>query len=164
MWDHASPYPISSKQTLLQDTNQKTSEPVCHIYFDKFISFCRRQVITVLIIPIYFTLYPSHFSSSVYATHRTRLFVKWKKLDLTHNLTVIYFSRTYIRQHDNVDTQTAGSSSNRTSPPIHIDADGRYYEDHYKIVIENETRSDWESLIPIMKREFVNYPKGVKWE
>lgn len=83
---------------------------------------------------------------------------------MTHNLTVIYFSRTYIRQQDSVGNQTAESPSNGTSSPIHIDADGRYYEDHYKIVIDNETRSDWESLIPIMKREFVNYPKGVKWE
>jgi hypothetical protein len=56
------------------------------------------------------------------------------------------------------------SSSPRNISPIHVDADGRFYEDHYKIVIENETRADWESLIPIMKREFFNYPKGVKWD
>ena len=115
MWEFASPYETSQKQ-----------EPTCHIYFDKFVSFCRR------------------------------LFAKWKKLDLTHNLTVIYFSRTYLRQTELVNKKPANS-------PVHVDADGRSYEDHYKIVIENETRSDWESLIPIMKREFANYPKGVKW-
>eukprot|EP00804_Cyclotella_cryptica_P016830 CCRYP_001816-RB/>CCRYP_001816-RB protein AED:0.03 eAED:0.03 QI:212/1/1/1/1/0.92/13/3935/1216 len=117
--------------------NHKTHEPTCHIYFDKFVAFCHR------------------------------LFAKWKKLDLTHNLTVIYFSRTYLY---NNGQETARKeflppiSSPRNDLPVHVDADGRFYEDHYKIVIENETRADWESLIPIMKREFVNYPKGVKWD
>lgn len=95
----------------------------------------------------------------------TRLFGKWKKLDLTHNLTVIYFSRTYISRHESATEDFLPPSSwLKSTSPIHVDADGRYYEDHYKIVLENETRSDWESLIPIMKREFVNYPKGVKWK
>jgi hypothetical protein len=127
MWDFASPYEVGS--------NHKSQEPVCHIYFDKFVSFCRR------------------------------LFGKWKKLDLTHNLTVIYFSRTYIRrQETDVEDFMPSSSLPKCASPIHVDADGRFYEDSYKIVVDNETRSDWESLIPIMKREFVNYPKGVRWK
>ena len=31
-------------------------------------------------------------------------------------------------------------------------------------MIENETRTDWESLIYRMKQEFVKYPKEVKWD
>ena len=125
MWDFASPYEVR--------THQK-NEPLCHIYFDKFISFCRR------------------------------LFSKWKELDLTHNLTVVYFSRTYIRREDkNTADFMSSNSSPKCESTVHADADGRLYEDHYKIVIDNETRSDWESLIPIMKREFVNWPKEVRW-
>lgn len=152
MWDFASPYEVG--------TNRKTYEPVCHIYFDKFVSFCRRWVSYALLTQIL------HLHSITrHCSSPSRLFVKWKKLDLTHNLTVIYFSRTYIRrQEPDDDVFLPSSSSPKCSSLVHIDADGRLYEDHYKIVIENETRSNWESLIPILKREFVNYPKGVKWE
>ena len=125
MWDFASPYEVRSHQK---------NEPLCHIYFDKFVSFCRR------------------------------LFSKWKELDLTHNLTVVFFSRTYIcRKEKNTDDFMSSESSSKFDSTVHVDADGRLYEDHYKIVIENETRSDWESLILIMKQEFVNWPKGVRW-
>ena len=36
-------------------------------------------------------------------------------------------------------------------------------QDHFKTVIENETTSDWDSLIVRIKREFVRYPFDVGW-
>ena len=106
--------------------NQQTSqESSCKIYFDKFVEFTRR------------------------------LFKKWKKLGLTHNLTVVFFSRTYIRHPE-------GERGNGRSSSVHMDSDGRMYEDHYKIVLENETTVE-DNLIHRLKQEFVKYPKGVKW-
>jgi len=106
--------------------NQSRHESSCKVYFDKFIEFVRR------------------------------LFGKWKKLQLTHNLTVVFFSRTYIR-HREGEKEDLGSSS------VHVDSDGRMYEDHYKIVLDNETNADWDSLILTLKKEFVKYPTSVKW-
>jgi len=105
--------------------NQISHESSCKIYFDKFVEFVRR------------------------------LFDKWKKLQVTHNLTVVFFSRTYIRHQD-------GEKEGKSSSSVHVDSDGRMFEDHYKIVVENETNFD--SLIHRMKKEFVSYPKSVNWD
>jgi len=106
--------------------NQKSQESSCKIYFDKFLDFV------------------------------VRLFDKWKKLLCTHNLTVVFFSRTYIRRQE-------GEKEEESSSAVHVDSDGRMFEDHYKIVIENETNAD-RSTILRMKQEFVRYPKIVKWD
>lgn len=102
--------------------HQTSHESSCKLYWDKFIEFA------------------------------TRLFDKWKKLGLTHSLTVVFFSRTYIRHPE----------GERRSSSVHMDSDGRMFEDHYKIVLQNETNAG-DELIHRMKREFVRYPKGVKW-
>ena len=36
-------------------------------------------------------------------------------------------------------------------------------QDHLKTVIENETTTDWDTLIVRIKREFVRYPFEVGW-
>jgi len=87
----------------------------CEIYFDKFVTFMHR------------------------------LFAKWKELEVTHSLTVVFFSRTFSRQE-----QDASSG-------------GKGYEDHYKMVIENKTQSDWASLVCKIKKAFVRYPIEVGW-
>ena len=49
---------------------------------------------------------------------------------------------------------------------MHVDSDGRTFEDHYKVVIQNETNANdavTNSMIHRMKQEFVAFPKGVKW-
>ena len=39
-----------------------------------------------------------------------------------------------------------------------------FLQDHYKTIVENETRVDWESLVVKIKREFIKYPKEVRWD
>jgi hypothetical protein len=46
---------------------------------------------------------------------------------------------------------------------VNTDVDGRTYEDHYFPVVENETRSDWGSLVVRVKRAFLEYPVKLKW-
>ena len=67
---------------------------------------------------------------------------------VTHSLTVIFFSRTFLSkgQQSSVDCK---------------DVYGRKFEDHYKPVIENETCIDWDSLIVRIKEEFIKYPLEV---
>lgn len=89
----------------------------CDIYFDKFVTFMHR------------------------------LFAKWKELEVTHSLTVVFFSRTFSRQ----EQQDASVGEERG------------HEDHYKMVIENETRTDWASLVYKIKKAFVRYPIEVGW-
>ena len=105
--------------------NQKKQEPSCETYFNKFISFARK------------------------------LFEKWKKLEVTHNLTVVFFSRTFIR-HKEVPLSNTASA-------VHTNSDGRMYCDNYKIVLNN-AKADWNSLIYRIKQAFVNFPREVKWD
>ncbi|KAL7553350.1 hypothetical protein ACHAWF_016631 [Thalassiosira exigua] len=103
--------------------NQSSQDASCKIYFDKFVEFVRR------------------------------LFMKWKKLQLTHNLTVVFFSRTYVRHREGEKESTSPTkASQRGSSPMRVDSDGRMFEDRYKIVIENETKADWDSMIHRMKK------------
>ena len=97
--------------------NSGMGDDGCDIYFDKFVTFMHR------------------------------LFAKWKELEVTHSLTVVFFSRTFSRQEQQ-DTSVG---------------EGRGYEDHYKMVIENETRTDWASLVYKIKKAFVRYPIEVGW-
>ena len=43
------------------------------------------------------------------------------------------------------------------------DAAGRTYTDHYKLVIENESRSEWEPLLAQLKRHFQLYRHSLHW-
>ena len=94
----------------------------CELYFDKFVNFMYK------------------------------LFRKWKELEVTHSLTVIFFSRTLILD----------PSSKKG--PLKRDVYGRYYEDHFKTIIGNETTPDWHALVVRMKRAFVNYPIELGWK
>lgn len=88
---------------------------LCQLYFDKFISFVHE------------------------------LFAKWKTVEATHSLTVVFFSRTLCSEGDTRDVY------------------GRPYEDHFRVVLENETRTDWESLVPRLKEAFLRYPVELGW-
>jgi hypothetical protein len=103
-------------------------ESRCEIYFDKLISF----------------LY--------------RLFEKWKELEVTHALTVVFFSRTFIGSGPGLFV----GERNR-SDRVQRDVYGRRYEDHFRIIIENEISSDWDSLVVRFKEAYVQYPNEVGW-
>lgn len=102
----------------------------CDIYFDKFVSFMYR------------------------------LFEKWKDMEVSHSLTVVFFSRTYLKTSSMADVMAEATSDGSA---IRKDCDGRLYEDHYKLVIENETRADWSQLIQEIKKAFISYPVEVGW-
>lgn len=97
----------------------------CEVYFDKFLAFCYE------------------------------LFTKWKSVDVTHSLTVVFFSRTFVHAgHRSVNEQ--GST-------VQKDVYGRFYEDHIRLVLENETRADWDSLVLKIRQAFWKYPQEVGW-
>jgi len=94
-----------------------------------------------------------------------RLFDKWKELEVTHSLTVLFFSRTYLHSKHGQNTCADSISEPRKNnlSAEQKDVDGRLYEDHFKVVIENETNADWSSLVHKIKKEFLAYPAEVGW-
>ena len=45
---------------------------------------------------------------------------------------------------------------------LHTDADGRKFQDFYKVIID-DSRIDFSSLLLILKKEFIKYPDTVDW-
>jgi hypothetical protein len=102
-------------------------ECLCEIYFEKWVAFIHD------------------------------LFAKWKELEATHSLTVVFFSRTFLGSGPGFQGSLEPSLDQR-------DVYGRRYEDHYRIVIERETAADWDSLVIRIKEAFLNYPREVGWK
>ena len=72
---------------------------------------------------------------------------------------MVFFSRTYVSTVNEFQT---GSDQQRSA--VYKDVDGRMYEDHYKVVVENNDRNDWDTLVHHIKKAFFQYPKDVGWD
>lgn len=86
-----------------------------------------------------------------------QLFAKWKELDTTHSVTVVFFSRTFVGSSGQFISETELEND------VQRDVYGRRYEDHFRLVIEHENPSDWETFIVRIKEAFVRYPIEVGW-
>ncbi|XP_063171811.1 GATOR1 complex protein DEPDC5 isoform X2 [Candoia aspera] len=86
------------------------------------------------------------------------LFTKWKEKNCSHEVTVILFSRTFY----NAKSLSEFPETQRCS--VQQDHEGRFYEDFYKVVVQNERREEWTSLLVTIKKLFIQYPVLVRLE
>uniref|UniRef100_A0A7N6AV68 DEP domain-containing protein n=1 Tax=Anabas testudineus TaxID=64144 RepID=A0A7N6AV68_ANATE len=84
------------------------------------------------------------------------LFAKWKEKNCSHEVTVVLFSRTFY----NAKTLDEFPEILRSS--IRQDHEGRFYEDFYRVVAQNERRDEWTSLLITIKKLFIQYPVLVR--
>ncbi|CAL8347051.1 unnamed protein product [Merluccius merluccius] len=86
------------------------------------------------------------------------LFAKWKEKNCSHEVTVVLFSRTFYsaKNIDEFPEILRGS--------IRQDHEGRFYEDFYRVVAQNERRDEWTSLLVTIKKLFIQYPVLVRLE
>ncbi|XP_064424153.1 GATOR1 complex protein DEPDC5 isoform X2 [Latimeria chalumnae] len=84
------------------------------------------------------------------------LFAKWKEKNCSHEVTVVLFSRTFYDAKAIDEFPEVGRSS------IQQDHEGRFYEDFYKVVVQNERREEWTSLLVTIKKLFIQYPVLVR--
>ncbi|XP_078143606.1 GATOR1 complex protein DEPDC5 isoform X5 [Centroberyx gerrardi] len=84
------------------------------------------------------------------------LFAKWKEKNCSHEVTVVLFSRTFY----NAKTMDEFPEILRGS--IRQDHEGRFYEDFYRVVAQNERRDEWTSLLVTIKKLFIQYPVLVR--
>uniref|UniRef100_A0A3Q4BZZ3 DEP domain-containing protein n=1 Tax=Mola mola TaxID=94237 RepID=A0A3Q4BZZ3_MOLML len=84
------------------------------------------------------------------------LFAKWKEKNCSHEVTVVLFSRTFYnaKSTDEFPEILRGS--------IRQDHEGRFYEDFYRVVAQNERRDEWTSLLVTIKKLFIQYPVLVR--
>lgn len=79
------------------------------------------------------------------------LFAKWKKMGSNHEVTIVLFSRTFYVAKSWEDF------------PVHMrdclqmDYRGRFYEDFYRVAIQNERYDDWSAVLVQLRRLFTGY-------
>nr|XP_040227207.2 GATOR complex protein Iml1 isoform X3 [Anopheles coluzzii] len=79
------------------------------------------------------------------------LYKKWQKLGSNHEVTIVLFSRTFY-----------SAKSLDEFPPhmrdcLQIDYRGRFYEDFYRVAIQNERCDDWSTTLVQLRRLFTGY-------
>ncbi|XP_017842450.2 LOW QUALITY PROTEIN: GATOR complex protein Iml1 [Drosophila busckii] len=85
----------------------------------------------------------------------TELFQKWKKLGCNHEVTIVLFSRTFY------------AAKSLDEFPLHmrdclqLDYKGRYYEDFYRVAIQNERNDDWCTVLAQLRKLFTSYQETV---
>ncbi|XP_022197522.2 GATOR complex protein Iml1 isoform X3 [Nilaparvata lugens] len=85
----------------------------------------------------------------------TDLFQKWKKFGSNHEVTIVLFSRTFY------------CAQNLTDFPDHMkgcvqqDYKGRFYEDFYRVAVQNERYDDWFPVLVQLRKLFMEYQDAV---
>ncbi|XP_042899782.1 GATOR complex protein Iml1 isoform X2 [Parasteatoda tepidariorum] len=83
------------------------------------------------------------------------LFSKWKKLHCNHDVTIVLFSRTFY------DAQSIDEFPSYMRECLQRDYKGRFFEDFYRVAVQNERYEDWTSTIILLKKLFNQYQDTV---
>lgn len=81
----------------------------------------------------------------------TDLFMKWKKMGSNHEVTIVLFSRTFYAAKSLDEFPLAMREC------LQMDYKGRYYEDFYRVAIQNERNDDWSSILVQLRKLFTSY-------
>ncbi|UYV61354.1 DEPDC5 [Cordylochernes scorpioides] len=79
------------------------------------------------------------------------LFDKWKMRNCNHDVTIVLFSRTFYK---------AGKIEEFPQDMrecLHQDHRGRFYEDYYRVAVQNERFDDWSNTLVLLKKLFLQY-------
>lgn len=81
----------------------------------------------------------------------TDLFAKWKKLSSNHEVTIVLFSRTFYAAKE------LEEFPGHMRDCLQKDYRGRYFEDFYRVAIQNERNDDWCTILVQLRRLFTAY-------
>jgi hypothetical protein len=102
------------------------------------------------------------------------LFRRWKTLGVSHSVTIVLFCRCYADGGKGSGATRGGAATGGAMPApsanpalgsdgeLMRDGAGRRYSDYYKLVAENESRADWEPLLPTLKRQILSFGPSLK--
>ncbi|XP_031365715.1 GATOR complex protein Iml1 isoform X11 [Apis dorsata] len=83
------------------------------------------------------------------------LFQKWKKNGSNHEVTIVLFSRTFY------NANSPEEFPNHMRECLQHDYRGRFYEDFYRVVVQNERFEDWSNVLVQLRKLFTDYQKIV---
>ncbi|KAF7279176.1 hypothetical protein GWI33_007586 [Rhynchophorus ferrugineus] len=79
------------------------------------------------------------------------LFMKWKKNGSNHEVTIVLFSRTFY------ETNSLEEFPQHMRECLQKDYKGRYYEDFYRVPVQNEKYEDWSNVLVQLRKIFQEY-------
>ncbi|XP_037929886.1 GATOR complex protein Iml1-like [Teleopsis dalmanni] len=85
----------------------------------------------------------------------TELFHKWKKLGCNHEVTIVLFSRTFYA------AKSLDEFPEHMRDCLQLDYKGRFYEDFYRVAIQNERNDDWCTVLAQLRKLFTSYQSTV---
>ncbi|XP_049824160.1 GATOR complex protein Iml1 isoform X3 [Aethina tumida] len=83
------------------------------------------------------------------------LFMKWKKNGSNHEVTIVLFSRTFY------EATSLEEFPEHMRECLQKDYKGRYYEDFYRVAVQNERFDDWSGILVQLRKIFSQYLKTV---
>lgn len=83
------------------------------------------------------------------------LFQKWKKNGSNHEVTIVLFSRTFY------NATSLEEFPNHMRECLQQDYRGRFYEDFYRVAVQNERFEDWSNILVQLRKLFTDYQKIV---
>lgn len=83
------------------------------------------------------------------------LFSRWREESTTHDVTIVVFSRVVYHVCDYSKFPSAMRYC------LLRDRKGRFYEDFYRIIVQNERYDDWTLQLPKLKQLFAQYRDSV---
>ncbi|XP_071633738.1 GATOR complex protein Iml1 isoform X7 [Temnothorax longispinosus] len=83
------------------------------------------------------------------------LFQKWKKNSSNHEVTIVLFSRTFY------NATSLEEFPNHMRECLQHDYRGRFYEDFYRVAVQNERFEDWSNILVQLRKLFTDYQKIV---
>ncbi|XP_018377284.1 PREDICTED: DEP domain-containing protein 5 isoform X3 [Trachymyrmex cornetzi] len=83
------------------------------------------------------------------------LFQKWKRNGSNHEVTIVLFSRTFY------NATTLEEFPNYMRECLQHDYRGRFYEDFYRVAVQNERFEDWSNILVQLRKLFTDYQKIV---
>ncbi|XP_024945563.1 GATOR complex protein DEPDC5 isoform X2 [Cephus cinctus] len=83
------------------------------------------------------------------------LFQKWKKNGSNHEVTIVLFSRTFYKAN------SLEEFPNHMRECLQHDYRGRFYEDFYRVAVQNERYEDWSNVLVQLRKLFTDYQKIV---
>ncbi|XP_068195944.1 GATOR1 complex protein DEPDC5 isoform X2 [Antennarius striatus] len=98
-----------------------------------------------------FDIYGDLYFEKAVSGFMSDLFAKWKEKNCSHEVTVVLFSRTFY------NAKTIDEFPEILRGSIRQDHEGRFYEDFYRVVAQNERRDEWTTLLVTIKKLFIQY-------
>ncbi|XP_011060251.1 PREDICTED: DEP domain-containing protein 5-like, partial [Acromyrmex echinatior] len=83
------------------------------------------------------------------------LFQKWKRNGSNHEVTIVLFSRTFY------NATSLEEFPNYMRECLQHDYRGRFYEDFYRVAVQNERFEDWSNILVQLRKLFTDYQKIV---